>query len=191
VLAQATAKVAGWNRESPAPEPLWVSVNISARQLGDSRLPGVVAEVLRVSGLAPALLHLEITETAVMVDVARSIVILEELEALGVNLSIDDFGTGYSSLAYLKQLPVNVLKVDRSFISGLVVDPDDTSIVAAVIGLGQALGLRCIAEGVETAGQLAALVDLGCEMGQGYLWSRPLAPGDADRWVANAMGLAH
>ena len=135
----------------------------------------------------PDQLHLEITETVVMDDVEASIVKLDEIRALGVRLSVDDFGTGYSSLAYLKQLPVDTLKIDHSFVDGVVTDPDDRTIVEAVIGLGRALGLTCLAEGVETPQQLAALLRLGCELGQGYLWAQPMPADVAREWMARRL----
>ncbi len=183
IMAQGAERVARWNAAPGRTDPLWVSVNLSARQLIDTRLDEVVAAILAECGLPPDLLHLEITETVVMQDISHAVQTLERLRRLGVHLAVDDFGTGYSSLAYLKQLPVDTLKIDRSFIRGVATSSDDASIVKAVLSLGGALGLRCVAEGVETAEQRAALMALGCQLGQGYLWSRPLAPADADAWA--------
>jgi EAL domain-containing protein (putative c-di-GMP-specific phosphodiesterase class I) len=117
-----------------------------------------------------------------MDDINKSISVLEELRTFGVQLSLDDFGTGYSSLSYLRQLPVDTLKIDRSFIVNLGSD-QNASIVNAIVKLAHALDLYCVAEGVETDGQRAALVDLGCDFGQGYLWSRPLPPPAARDWA--------
>ncbi|MCU4187041.1 EAL domain-containing protein [Acidiferrimicrobium sp. IK] len=183
VLERAATEVAGWNAAEPGRPPMWVAVNLSARQLGDQDLPSLVADVLQRSGLPPALLHLEITETVVMQDVNESIAVLNALKDIGVKLSIDDFGTGYSSLAYLRQLPVNVLKIDRSFVRDLGSDSGGASIVEAVLSLGKALGMTCLAEGVETPDQHAALKALSCPLGQGYLWSRPIPGADALRWL--------
>jgi EAL domain-containing protein (putative c-di-GMP-specific phosphodiesterase class I) len=159
-------------------------VNISARQLTPGAgLVESVADVLRESGLDPASLVLEITESALMGDAEAALRILTQLKALGVRLAIDDFGTGYSSLVYLKRCPVDLLKIDMGFIRGLGQDPEDSAIVACVIGLARAVGIDAVAEGVETAEQLAALQELGCAFGQGYLWSRPVPAGDFDRTV--------
>ena len=183
-----------WNETRGEAEPLWVSVNLSARQLAEPTLVQSVREALATTGLAPELLDLEVTETVVMGDVRESVVRLDEIRSLGARLAIDDFGTGYSSLAYLKQLPVDTLKIDRSFVDGVVDDPDDRTIVEAVVGLGRALGLTWLAEGVETDDQLDALVGMGCQLGQGYLWARPMPEVDARRWLAerhDADGTTH
>ncbi len=184
MLEEAAATVAGWNRYRGEEEALWVSVNLSARQLTEPTLVESVRQVLDTTGLRPGQLHLEVTESVVMDDVRTSIVRLDEIRVLGARLSIDDFGTGYSSLAYLKQLPVDTLKIDHSFVDGVVDDADDRTIVEAVVGLGRALGLICLAEGVETADQRDALVHMGCQLGQGFLWSRPMPEDDARRWLS-------
>jgi diguanylate cyclase (GGDEF)-like protein/PAS domain S-box-containing protein len=183
VLLQSAETVAAWNAGVGEDEQLWVSVNLSARQLVEPTLVDTVRAALDTSGLRPDLLHLEITETVMMGDVDASIARLGQIRTLGVHLAMDDFGTGYSSLAYLKQLPVDTLKIDHSFVDGVVSDPDDRTIVEAVIGLGRALGLTCLAEGVETHEQLEALMHLGCELGQGYLWARPMPADDARAWL--------
>ena len=150
-----------------------MSVNLAARQLTDLDLPAMVADALTTSGLAADRLWLEVTETAIMTDPRVAGQTLRDLRGLGLHLALDDFGTGYSSLTYLKRFPFETIKVDRSFVSGLGVDPDDTAIVAAVIGLARSLGLLSIAEGVETPLQLAGLRDLRCDYVQGYLLGRP------------------
>lgn len=182
VLARAVAEAAEWQRRAPG-QRLWVAVNLDASHLVEAHLPETVERVLTTGGLDPQLLHLEITETAVMQDLDASAAVLSALRELGVHLSVDDFGTGYSSLSYLRRLPVDTIKVDRSFVAELATERGDASIVRAVLGLGKALGLRCIAEGVETALQQRVLADLGCELGQGYLWSRALAAPDARAWL--------
>ena len=187
MLVEAIEEVSAWNAGSGQREPVWVSVNLSARQLAEPSLVETVRDALAGSALRPDQLHLEITETVVMDDVEASIVRLEKIRALGVRLSVDDFGTGYSSLAYLKQLPVDTLKIDHSFVDGVVTDSDDRTIVEAVIGLGRALGLTCLAEGVETSGQLDALLSLGCELGQGYLWAHPMPAAEAREWMARHL----
>ncbi|HEU0132577.1 MAG TPA: PAS domain S-box protein [Mycobacteriales bacterium] len=183
VLRQATRQLAAWTASHPAARDVTVSVNVSARQLVDPELVPTVARTLADSGLAPHRLHLEITETVLMDDVDGSIEVLRALAALGVTLEIDDFGTGYSSLSYLKRLPVDTLKVDRSFVAGIDRDPDDASIVAAIAALGRALGLRLHAEGVEDEHQRAALRALGCDVAQGYHWSAPVPAEEAARWL--------
>jgi diguanylate cyclase (GGDEF)-like protein/PAS domain S-box-containing protein len=154
-----------------------VHVNLSARQLTTSNLPVLVQGVLDGSGLTPSKLCLEITESVLMDDASAVIDTLWELKAIGVTLAIDDFGTGYSSLSYLRRFPVDVLKVDQSFVSGLGPDPEDSTIVAAIVNLATTLELEAIAEGVETFDQLDRLLGLGCHLGQGYLFA-PAAEAD-------------
>jgi diguanylate cyclase (GGDEF)-like protein/PAS domain S-box-containing protein len=151
-----------------------LAVNLSALQL---RLPTslqMVRDAIRASGVDPSMLSLEITESALMGDIDMSARAMRALRALGVKLAVDDFGTGYSSLAYLKRLPVDSLKIDRSFIDGLPGDPHERSITEAIITLGNSLGLTIVAEGVETVEQWIALDELGCTVGQGFLWSPPI-----------------
>ena len=133
----------------------------------------IVAEALAESGVAAGALWLEITETALMADAKLAAVALRSLRNLGLHLAIDDFGTGYSSLTYLKRFPIEEIKVDRSFVSGLGFDAEDSSIVEAVVKLGHSLGLTVVAEGVETPLQLSRLREMGCARGQGYLFGRP------------------
>jgi diguanylate cyclase (GGDEF)-like protein/PAS domain S-box-containing protein len=154
-----------------------VHVNLSARQLTTSNLPILVQGVLDGSGLTPSKLCLEITESVLMDDASAVIDTLWELKAIGVALAIDDFGTGYSSLSYLRRFPVDVLKVDQSFVSGLGPDPEDSTIVAAIVNLANTLDLEAIAEGVETFDQVERLRGLGCQLAQGYYFARP---GEAD-----------
>jgi diguanylate cyclase (GGDEF)-like protein/PAS domain S-box-containing protein len=150
-----------------------VHVNLSARQLTTSNLPVLVQGVLEGSGLTPGNLCLEITESVLMDDASAVIDTLWELKAIGVTLAIDDFGTGYSSLSYLRRFPVDVLKIDQSFVAGLGPDPEDSTIVAAIVNLANTLELQTIAEGVETVDQLVRLRDLGCRMAQGYYFAEP------------------
>jgi diguanylate cyclase (GGDEF)-like protein/PAS domain S-box-containing protein len=158
-----------------------VSVNLSPRQFRQNDLVETVRDVLAETGQPPELLELEITESTLMTDVDETLAKLEALSAMGVRLAIDDFGTGYSSLAYLKRFPVDKLKVDQSFVRDLTDDKDDAAIVAAIVGLARSLGVDVLAEGVERDAQLAVLTGLGCSKFQGYFFSRPLAPDDADR----------
>jgi diguanylate cyclase (GGDEF)-like protein/PAS domain S-box-containing protein len=150
-----------------------ISVNLSPRQLAESTLTDEFAEVLHRSGVDPDAIWLEITESTLMRDAESAVVSLSKLRGLGVHLSVDDFGTGYSSMTYLKRFPVEALKVDRSFVDGLGEESGDTAICTAVVSLAHALGLRAVAEGVETAEQMASLRQLGCELAQGYLFGRP------------------
>jgi predicted signal transduction protein with EAL and GGDEF domain len=136
-----------------------------------------VAAVLRDSGLAPEQLTLEVTETAVLSDMAVVVDALTQLRDMGICIALDDFGTGYSSLTYLRQFPVNAIKIDRSFVSGLGVNADDAAIVASLVSLGAAVGVQVVAEGVETNEQKERLRRLGCQLGQGFLWS-PAVPAD-------------
>ena len=164
-------------RENGYPE-LRVSVNLSARQLHDDALPGLVQSALDRSGISANALELEITETSIMNDVDAAIVLLHRIASLGVSMSIDDFGTGYSSLYYLKQFPIQELKIDRSFVMDITENPDDAAIVKGVISLAHSLGLNVVAEGVETRQQLDMLADMGCNRIQGYYFSKPLPEND-------------
>jgi predicted signal transduction protein with EAL and GGDEF domain len=186
VLERACHQLAAWRDAGGPAGGLSMSVNLAARQLLAPDLATVVEGVVRHSGIDPARLCLEITESALLADTELSARALARLKALGVRIGVDDFGTGFSSLTYLKRFPVDVLKIDRSFVSGLCHDPQDRAIVAAVIDLAHAFGLTTVAEGVETADQLARLTALGCEQGQGYLWSRPLPPDIAGSWITQA-----
>ena len=167
---------------------MFVSVNLSGRQLDTAALVDNVADVLQRTGLEPNLLGLEITESVVMRDPEASTTLLRALKDLGVRLAVDDFGTGYSSLAYLRRFPVELLKVDRAFVDGLdsqAGDAEDRAIVAAVVSLAHTLGMQAIAEGVETAEQLSELRSLGCDMAQGFLIARPLTPHALDDLLAD------
>ena len=181
VLRTACREVATW---SPAggPGAPQLSVNLSARQLSDPQVIDSVWEVLRETGLEPSRLCLEITESVLMDDVESSVEALLGLKALGVRLAIDDFGTGYSSLSYLRRFPVDTVKIDRSFVSGLGTDPAAEAIVAAVVNLAHAIGLVVVAEGVETEQQLVLVRALGCDRAQGFFWSRPLDAPHIRRW---------
>ncbi len=157
---------------------LIVSVNVSARQFRERNWATRVEAVLAETGLAPRFLELELTESLIMQDVPGALATMHELEAIGVHLAIDDFGTGYSSLSALKRFPVRRLKIDRSFVEDIPADADDMAITAAIISLAQNLGLRVIAEGVETQAQVDFLRRSGCDEIQGYFFSRPLAHAD-------------
>ena len=174
VLEEACRQAQVW-RQAGGPD-LTMSVNLSALQFRRAGLTETVARVLRLSGLPPHLLELELTESILLQDVENNLDTVRQLKALGVRLSIDDFGTGYSSLSYLKRFAVDRLKIDRSFVRDISTDPDDAAIVRAVIQLARSLRLGIIAEGVETHEQLAFLREEGCQEVQGFLFSPPLAP---------------
>jgi diguanylate cyclase (GGDEF)-like protein len=177
VLRTALDQAARWRAAFGARAPI-VSVNISARQFAQDDFVELVARALEQSGAEAAGLCLEITESVLMDDVDLTLSTLVRLKALGVQLAVDDFGTGYSSLSYLRRFPVDVLKVDQSFVSGLGHDAEDSAIVQAVVHMGRALRLTTVAEGVETAHHLIELRELDCDLAQGYHFSRPL-PADA------------
>jgi diguanylate cyclase (GGDEF)-like protein len=160
-----------------------VGVNLFSRDLLDRGLPDEVGRLLATNGLDPRRLELEITEDTILADPARTAVILEKLGERGVALAIDDFGTGYSSLNYLKRLPVDVLKIDRSFVSRMEVDEDDAIIVRSTIELGHNLGLLVVAEGVENQETLVRLAELGCDTAQGYHLSRPVPADELTEWL--------
>ena len=179
VLEQACLQADRWRKALPGRLPITVAVNVSPRQF-ESGLAVTFGEIIARSGIDPATICLEVTEGTVMADAVSAIETLRQLKALGPTISIDDFGTGFSSLAYLKKFPLDELKVDKSFVDGLGADPEDTAIVAAVMGMAHALGLRVVAEGVETADQAARLRQLGCDQAQGYYFGRPGTSGDVD-----------
>ena len=180
VLEQACGQARRWHDAAPGGALPSVSVNLSARQLTDPGLVPLVERALERSGVDPGSISLEITETVLLRDVEASVCVLSDLKALGVRLYVDDFGTGYSSLTYLQRFPVDGVKVDRSFVAGLGVHTGDAAIVRGVIGLAHALGLVAIAEGVETQDQLDQLIDLRCDVAQGYFLGRPLPPEQID-----------
>jgi EAL domain-containing protein (putative c-di-GMP-specific phosphodiesterase class I) len=172
-----------WRRDGLA---LVVSVNLSARQFYREDLARRVAGIVREEGCAPQWLELEVTETSLLHDLDAIRKVLHELRAEGFAVAIDDFGTGFSSLTHLKHFPIDTLKIDISFIADLESDPGDAAITEAIIGLARGLGLTVVAEGVETAGQLAFLVARGCHLFQGYWASPPLAVPEFERYCAQA-----
>jgi diguanylate cyclase (GGDEF)-like protein/PAS domain S-box-containing protein len=176
VLEAAARQAGDWNRSRGAPRH--VSINLSARQFRDPGLVEAVREAIERAGLDAALIRLEITESTVMQNAEEAERLLRALKALGVKLSVDDFGTGYSSLGYLKRFPIDTLKIDRSFVRDLAANRDDRAICNAVIALGLGLGLEVIAEGVETREQADILAGHGCRLAQGYLFGRPVDPGE-------------
>jgi diguanylate cyclase (GGDEF)-like protein len=188
VLNRATTTAAGW-QHADSDRALSISVNVSARQLQNANIVGDVKDALSKSGLRPELLVLEVTESVLMVDPERVAAKLTELRDLGVGIAIDDFGTGCSSLGYLKRLPVDTLKIDKSFLDGLEEGPENSALARAVIKLGATLSLDTVAEGIETPGELELLIDLGCNYGQGYLFSRPLDEESIEQFLASSREL--
>lgn len=175
VLEKACRQARRWREQWPG-ERLVMSVNLSPRQFADPGLVASIAEVLRATGLEASALELEITETSVMDRSEAGMHALADLRALGARLALDDFGTGWSSLAYLRQMPLDTIKIDRSFVTELDETDRNVAIVQAVLSLAHGLGISVVAEGIGTPLQARRLRDLGCDMGQGYAWSRPLAP---------------
>jgi diguanylate cyclase (GGDEF)-like protein len=178
MLSESLAQCARWQQDG---FDLSVAVNVSARNLQDRDFPNMVAELLARTELAPALLELELTENALLVDRTRAMEVLSTLRGIGVEIAIDDFGTGYASLSNLRDLPVNHLKIDRSFVTEMIANPADAWIVTSTIDLAGKLGIASIAEGVETADVYHRLIELGCNLAQGY-WIKP--PGSADEITA-------
>jgi EAL domain-containing protein (putative c-di-GMP-specific phosphodiesterase class I) len=175
VLGEACRQTAVWRAGHVGAADLWVSVNLSTRQLLEADLVTQVRDVLEASGLDPSALTLELTEGSLMQDVDETVVKLSALKELGVRLAIDDFGTGSSSLGYLQRFPIDMLKIDKSFVDGIAADDsEDPALVRAIIQMATTLGLDTIAEGIEGAEQLAELRSAGCNSGQGYLFARPL-----------------
>jgi len=180
VLEEACRQARRWGEAAGGGPAVVVSVNLSARQFAQPALVEDVARALEAGGADPRQVQLEITEGVAMGNAEATVEILRRLKGLGVGLAIDDFGTGYSSLAYLKRFPVDALKIDRAFVTGLRRETADSSIVGAVVGLGRALRLAVVAEGVETAEEAAQLCELGCALGQGYHFARPLPRAQVD-----------
>jgi diguanylate cyclase (GGDEF)-like protein len=184
VLTKALTQCAAWNA---AGHDLHVAVNLTIPDLLDLELPDRIAELLAETGVGPDRLELEITESTLLADPFRVRSVLARLNEMGLRLAIDDFGTGYSSLAYLKRLPVQTLKIDRSFVSGMCEDPSDATIVRSTIDLGRSLGLEVVAEGVESLEVWSSLRALGCSLAQGYLIGRPVPADEIPRLLAGSI----
>jgi diguanylate cyclase (GGDEF)-like protein len=175
VLEKACGDAARWQQGAIKP---FISVNISPRQLRSGELPDVVSNALRTSGLKPQQLHLELTETAVLVDEGQASALLSRVRATGVKVWLDDFGTGFSGLSHLRRVPVDGVKIDRSFVADVLRDPDDLALTTAIIAMAHSLGITVVAEGIETEGQYDVLRERGCDQGQGFWFGRPMAAGD-------------
>ncbi|MEO7503982.1 MAG: bifunctional diguanylate cyclase/phosphodiesterase, partial [Sphingomicrobium sp.] len=182
-MDKAMATLAGWDRDAGSELPVYVGVNLSAIQVARDDIAAMVAEALKTHGIAGERLTLELTESAIVQDPERAIRVFEALKALKATVAMDDFGTGYSSLAYLQRLPIDVLKIDRSFVSGMLQDSDSVAIVRAVLSLAEALGMSTTAEGIESVELATTLAALGCASGQGYYFAKPLeADAAIDYW---------
>ena len=188
VLKEAVRQIADWTRRYPESAPLALSVNVSARQLTHGDLSGDVRAALAASGLDPAQLVLEITESGLMQDIETTSTVLQAVKALGVRIAIDDFGTGYSSLSYLQHFPLDILKIDRTFVDGLVRGTQSPALVGAIIDLGRSLHLATVAEGIETDEQLSRFRELHCRYGQGFLFARPAPAAEIEAQVAARAG---
>ena len=182
-MDKATQTLADWDKKVGEQLPLYMSVNLSAIQVARDDIAGMVEGTLKANGVAGDRLSLELTESAIVQDPARAIRVFDSLKALDASLAMDDFGTGYSSLAYLQRLPIDVLKIDKSFVSGMMVDPDAVAIVRAVLSLAEALGMSTTAEGIETVELATTLATLGCASGQGFYFAKALeADAALDYW---------
>ncbi len=178
LLHQAMDQLQRWQQ---AGFTLRLAVNLSAYQFHQQNLPALVEQLLGDYPLSPKLLELEITESSAMLDIDHTVHVLQQLKALGVGLALDDFGTGFSSLSYLKDFPIDTLKIDQSFIQPLEQDPGSAAIVQGIISLGHSMHLKILAEGIETQGQLALLRRFGCDEGQGYLFGKPMPAASFER----------
>lgn len=175
VLRVACRDAVRWQRERPRAEPLFVSVNVSPRQLHSGDLAQIIASALHDTGLAAKSLHIELTETAVIGDEVGASVVLSRVRATGVKVWLDDFGTGFSGLSHLRRVPVDGVKIDRSFVADMLRDPDDLALTTAIIAMAHSLGITVVAEGVEKEGQYAILRERGCDLAQGYWLGHPVA----------------
>jgi diguanylate cyclase (GGDEF)-like protein/PAS domain S-box-containing protein len=188
VLRHACHQLRAWQMKFPTHAQLFVSVNVSTKQFGNSGLVDCVEESLAESGLDPSCLKLEITESAIMADPKAAAETLNKLRTLGVSISLDDFGTGYSSLSYLQAFPIDTLKIDRSFIERLGSSDESDEIVRTIVALAHALGMEVTAEGIEEPSQCAQLTNLACESGQGFLYSRPIAGINVEQLLTDLAG---
>lgn len=184
VLEEACCQAQRWQEQRPFTPPLVVSVNLSAVELERSNLAHVGAEILGKTGLNPRRLSLDVTEATYIRILEERIATLDLLKELGVGVAIDDFGAGYSSISYLKRLPADILKIDRSFVRGVGEVVEDTAIVRMVIDLAHTLGMKVVAEGIEERAHAALLAEMGCDMGQGFYFSRPLLPEAVPEFLA-------
>jgi EAL domain-containing protein (putative c-di-GMP-specific phosphodiesterase class I) len=177
VLRQACRTLREWDAEFPDRKPMTMSVNVSPREFKEQGFVGQVERILRETAVVPGRVRLEITESVTMGDIEGAVQVLSRLRDLGVHLSVDDFGIGYSSLSYLHRFPVNILKIDRSFVKDISESSGSRDVINSIVGLARSMGIKVVAEGAEDEGQIEVLRRLGCDFGQGFVFHRPL---DAD-----------
>jgi EAL domain-containing protein (putative c-di-GMP-specific phosphodiesterase class I) len=185
-MEQACKQLAEWQAKYPSIDNLSVAVNVSMRQLLQASFFAEVRRILDSTGVIPRTIELELTETSAMANPLQTIENLTMLKKLGLCLALDDFGTGYSSLAYLQKLPIDILKIDKTFVHGLGTNQSDMEIIRLIMVLAQALKLETIAEGVETSAHIQELKAMGCDIGQGYLFSAPLSATEAETLLGSA-----
>ena len=190
-MHEAAQTLANWDTTAGEKLPIYVGVNLSAIQVARDDIAALVSSALKASGLGGERLTLELTESSIVQDPARATRVFDALKSLNATVAMDDFGTGYSSLAYLQRLPIDVLKIDRSFVSGMMVDPDSVAIVRAVLSLAEALGMSTTAEGIETVELATTLATLGCASGQGFYFAKPLEAGQALDYWRSRKRVAH
>jgi EAL domain-containing protein (putative c-di-GMP-specific phosphodiesterase class I) len=190
VMGETCRHLAAW-QSRPETAHLHLSVNLSARELTHPDVVSSVLDCVRESGVDPHSLTIEVTESTAMADGDTGFRALRDLSSEGIRVAIDDFGTGYSSLEQLRRMPVDIVKVDRSFVSGMAADSTDREIVAAVVGMGRALKLCVVAEGIETPEQAEALRELGCDIGQGFLYAKPLPAEEMDELAQSRRQMTH
>ena len=188
VVREACRRLRDWQRRGVSPD-LRLSVNLGARELTHPDVVATVLGAVRGAGIDPSSLCIEVTESTAMADRATGFRALNDLSLAGVRVAIDDFGTGYSSLDHLRNMPADVLKIDRSFVQGISPDSSDTALVAATLALGRALSMDVVAEGIETEQQATSLRELECPIGQGFLFARPLPPEELDRLLEAGLPL--
>ncbi|HAI30182.1 MAG TPA: GGDEF domain-containing protein, partial [Thalassospira sp.] len=181
VFREVCRQIAEWDAQSVPATP--IAINLSPRQLIEGRITETISRILAEANTPAARIVLEVTETAMMQEIKKSATILEELRHLGLKIAVDDFGTGYSSLAYLKRLPINTIKIDRSFVRDVTIDADDAAITRTIIAMGHNLGLKVVAEGVETHEQMHFLRECDCDEVQGFLIATPLPAGDVVDYI--------
>jgi diguanylate cyclase (GGDEF)-like protein/PAS domain S-box-containing protein len=180
-VGEACRRLRDWDRRNGHGSPFGLAVNLSARELTHPDVVPTVLNAIRRAALDPHRLTIEVTESTAMADRETGFRALRELSEQGVQIAIDDFGTGYSSLDHLREMPADVLKIDRSFVAGMAANSPDSALVAAAVAMGRALQMEVVAEGIETSGQVADLRELGCPLGQGFLFSKPVPPEELDR----------
>ena len=184
-VGEACRRLRDWDRRNGGPSDFGLAVNLSARELTHPDVVSTVLNAVRRSALDPQRVTIEVTESTAMADRDSGFRALRELSAAGVRIAIDDFGTGYSSLDHLREMPADILKIDRSFVAGMAANSPDSALVAAAIAMGRALEMEVVAEGIETNEQVADLRELGCPLGQGYLFARPLPPEEIDSLLSS------